>query len=115
MYKTSHAHHPPTASYLEARKFPSFLSMPNFFPMATSKNKAALQVSPSARNISPNMEQLHYGHLQARASRGYYKTFYLVSGLPQDHPISYHRSQKQLTPITLKSEFRWYHLEFKGY
>lgn len=94
MYKTSHAHHPHTASYPEAGKFPSFLSMPKFFPMATSKNKAALQVSPSARNISPNMEQSHHGHLQARASSGYNNTFYLASGLPQDHPISYHRSQK---------------------
>lgn len=61
--------------------------------MATSKNKAALQVSPSASNVSEH-GAIHYGHLQARASTGYCNTFYLASGLPQDHPISYHGSQK---------------------
>lgn len=45
------------------------------------------EVSPSASNVSPNMQQSHHGHLQARASTAYYKTFYLASGLPQDHPL----------------------------
>lgn len=51
------------------------------------RKKAELQVSPGASNVSPNMQQSHYGNLKARASTGYYRTFYLASGLSQDHPL----------------------------
>lgn len=69
-------HHAPTASCLQKGIFPSSFSKPIFFPMVTSKKKAALKVSGSTRNISPNTDSFHY----KQDPRGCYNIFYLASG-----------------------------------
>jgi len=70
-----------------------------------------LQVPPTARNICrwKNHTDWYKPELAVVVL-----TFYLTSGLDENHTINYHGSQKWLMLIMLKSEFRRYNLELRG-